>query len=77
MSKITIKKLKQFKKSKELSSWLTAFSNNILPPVFFLFIAIVALYYIPRTSTTLLRINLSIISLATASLSLYIITLMF
>lgn len=67
----------KIRKDKEISSWFNAFSNNILPPVFFLFIAIVTLYYIPQVGNSLLRVNLSIISLAATTLSLYILILMF
>jgi|TARA_Y100000310_G_scaffold340099_2_gene434769 hypothetical protein len=70
------KTVDKFRKSKEISSWLNAFSNNILPPALFLFIATVALHYIPLVSNTLLRVNLSVISIVSAALSLYIITLM-
>jgi hypothetical protein len=77
MRKKAIRKLKQLRKSKEISSWFNAFSNNILPPVFFLFVATVALHFIPKVSNMFLRTNLGIISLASAGLSLYIITLMF
>jgi len=70
-------KVKKLQQNKELASWFTAFSNNILPPVFFLFIATATLHYLPRATSTLLRINLGIISLVSAALSLYIITLMF
>ncbi|MFH1450875.1 MAG: hypothetical protein ABIF92_02750 [archaeon] len=69
--------VKRIKSSKEISSWFNAFSNNILPPALFFFISTVALHYIPRATSMLLRINLGLISLASAALSLYIITLMF
>lgn len=68
--------LKRIKSSKDVSSWANAFSNNLLPPVILLFISIVTLHFAPLASTALLRANLGAVSLASAALSLYIITLM-
>jgi|ETN01SMinimDraft_4_1059930.scaffolds.fasta_scaffold73893_2 hypothetical protein len=70
------KKADKIRKSKQVSSWVDAFSNNILPPVIFLFIATVALHYLTLVNSTLLKVNLGVISFVSAALSLYIITLM-
>lgn len=71
-----LSQVRKLKKSKEISSWFNAFSNNMLPPILFLSIATIALYFIPQVNSLALRANLALIAAASTALSLYIITLM-
>jgi hypothetical protein len=57
-------------------NWLSTFSNKILPPMFFLFIAVLSLYYMPAASKTSLKLNLGVVSVAASSLSMYLAILM-
>lgn len=56
--------------------WLVFFSNKILPPIFFLFIALISLYFISEAEPLPLKINLGAVSVTSSGLSMYIASLM-
>lgn len=72
--------IKQGKKERPLVSklpkWFTTISNKVLPPLFFLFLAILTLHYISIVGSTPLKINLGIISITSTTISLYLVTLL-
>jgi hypothetical protein len=57
-------------------AWLATFSNKILPPVFFMFLAVLALHFLPVATTTPLKVNLGVVSVVSSSLSIYLALLM-
>lgn len=57
-------------------AWLATLSNKILPPVFFMFLAVLALHFLPGAHTTYLKLNLGMVSVVASSLSIYLALLM-
>ena len=58
-----------------LPTWLTTFSNRILPPLFFVLLAAISLHYLPAVTKTSLRINLGIVTVTSSTLAIYITSL--
>jgi len=52
-------------------SWLANFSNKIMPPVFFMILAVLSFHFFVVADTTPLRINLGVVSVASSSMGLY------
>ena|GEM_PF-2299187 len=63
-------------KETKCPAWLATFSNKIMPPVFFMFLAVLALHFLPAAHTTPLKLNLGVVSVVASSLSIYLALLM-
>ena len=60
----------------EFPPWLATFSNKVLPPLFFLLLAIIAVQFIPAAVKTSLRVLLGVVTVVASSLSLYLAVLL-
>ncbi|MFO7872164.1 MAG: hypothetical protein R6U26_00805 [Candidatus Undinarchaeales archaeon] len=77
--KKSTKKQKKSRKAVEdnkLPRWLIFFSNKIMPPLFFMFIALFSLYFISKAEPIPLKLNLGAIAIISSSFSIYIATLL-
>ena len=59
----------------KIPGWLSTASNKVLPPLFFLTIAIFAFHYAKQVDSTALKINLGFTTLASSTISLYLLIL--
>ncbi|MFH1424304.1 MAG: hypothetical protein ABIG20_01345 [archaeon] len=62
--------------NKGVPQWLATFSNKVLPPLFFLILAVVAVQFMPSAFKGSLRALLGVVAVVASSLSLYLATVL-
>lgn len=67
---------KEKTENNNLPSWLVFFSNKVMPPLFFMFMALFSLYFIAVAEPIPLKLNLGVIAIVSSALSIYIATLL-